>query len=149
MYIGGEEHAVLHLLYSRFITMVLKDLGILDFEEPFKRFRKHGLLIKEGAKMSKSRGNVVIPDNYIEQWGADTFRTYLMFLGPYQEGGDFRDQGLQGPYGFLTRLWDTIVPVAGARNAGHRRSRAEAARDHQEGDGRHVASSATTPRSPR
>ncbi|HET9440478.1 MAG TPA: leucine--tRNA ligase, partial [Longimicrobiales bacterium] len=111
MYIGGEEHAVLHLLYSRFITMVLKDLGWLTFEEPYKRFRKHGLLIKEGSKMSKSRGNVVVPDKYIQSWGADTFRTYLMFLGPYQEGGDFRDQGLQGPYGFLSRLWDTIVPV--------------------------------------
>jgi leucyl-tRNA synthetase len=61
--------------------------------------------------MSKSRGNVVVPDKYIQQWGADTFRTYLMFLGPYQEGGDFRDQGLQGPHGFLSRLWDTIVPV--------------------------------------
>ncbi|MFS8638521.1 MAG: leucine--tRNA ligase, partial [Gemmatimonadota bacterium] len=90
MYIGGEEHAVLHLLYSRFITMVLHDLGHIDFEEPFVRFRKHGLIIKEGAKMSKSRGNVVIPDEYIEKYGADTFRTYLMFLGPYQEGGDFR-----------------------------------------------------------
>jgi leucyl-tRNA synthetase len=112
MYIGGEEHAVLHLLYSRFITMVLKDLGHLSFEEPYRRFRKHGLLIKEGSKMSKSRGNVVVPDKYIQEWGADTFRTYLMFLGPYQEGGDFRDQGLQGPFGFLNRLWDTIVPVA-------------------------------------
>ncbi|HEY0304469.1 MAG TPA: leucine--tRNA ligase, partial [Longimicrobiales bacterium] len=111
MYIGGEEHAVLHLLYSRFVTMVLKDLGLLSFEEPYQRFRKHGLLIKEGSKMSKSRGNVVVPDTYIQQWGADTFRTYLMFLGPYQEGGDFRDQGLQGPYGFLSRLWDTIMPV--------------------------------------
>lgn len=110
-YIGGEEHAVLHLLYSRFITMVLKDLGHIDFEEPFKRFRKHGLIIKEGAKMSKSRGNVVVPDDYIEQYGADAFRTYLMFLGPYQEGGDFRDKGLQGPWGFLKRLWDTVVPV--------------------------------------
>jgi leucyl-tRNA synthetase len=111
MYIGGEEHAVLHLLYSRFVTMVLKDLGWLSFEEPYQRFRKHGLLIKEGSKMSKSRGNVVVPDTYIQQWGADTFRTYLMFLGPYQEGGDFRDQGLQGPFGFLSRLWDTITPV--------------------------------------
>src|SRR5690606_2376382 len=62
-------------------------------------------------KMSKSRGNVVIPDEYIEKYGADTFRTYLMFLGPYQEGGDFRDLGLQGPYNFLKRLWDTVVPV--------------------------------------
>jgi leucyl-tRNA synthetase len=111
MYIGGNEHAVLHLLYARFITMVLKDLGHIDFEEPFRQFRAHGLLIKEGSKMSKSRGNVVIPDRYLDEWGADTFRTYLMFLGPYQEGGDFRDQGLQGPFGFLSRLWDTVVPV--------------------------------------
>jgi leucyl-tRNA synthetase len=111
MYIGGEEHAVLHLLYARFITMVLHDLGHVPFEEPFRQFRKHGLLIKEGSKMSKSRGNVVIPDRYLDEWGADTFRTYLMFLGPYQEGGDFRDQGLQGPFGFLSRLWDTVVPV--------------------------------------
>ena len=109
MYIGGEEHSVLHLLYSRFITMVLHDQGLLDFEEPYDRFRKHGLIVKEGSKMSKSRGNVVVPDEYIEEWGADTFRTYLMFLGPYQEGGDFRDQGLSGPGGFYSRLWDTIV----------------------------------------
>ena len=109
MYIGGEEHAVLHLLYSRFITMVLHDMGLLDFEEPYERFRKHGLIVKEGAKMSKSRGNVVVPDEYIEEWGADAFRTYLMFLGPYQEGGDFRDQGLSGPGGFYSRLWDTVV----------------------------------------
>lgn len=117
MYIGGEEHAVLHLLYSRFLTMVLHDQGMVPFEEPFARFRKHGLLIKEGAKMSKSRGNVVVPDQYIQEWGADAFRTYLMFLGPYQEGGDFRDLGLQGPYGFLSRLWDTIVPVSALGDA--------------------------------
>jgi leucyl-tRNA synthetase len=109
MYIGGEEHSVLHLLYARFITMALHDLGHIGFEEPFERFRKHGLIIKDGAKMSKSRGNVVVPDDYIEEWGADAFRTYLMFLGPYQEGGDFRDQGMSGPYGFINRLWDTIV----------------------------------------
>ncbi|MBI4409689.1 MAG: leucine--tRNA ligase [Gemmatimonadetes bacterium] len=109
MYIGGEEHAVLHLMYSRFITMALHDLGWLDFEEPYEKFRKHGLIIREGAKMSKSRGNVVIPDEYIEQYGADTFRTYLMFLGPYQEGGDFRELGIQGPYGFLRRVWDTVA----------------------------------------
>jgi leucyl-tRNA synthetase len=109
MYIGGEEHSVLHLLYARFITMALHDLGHIRFEEPFERFRKHGLIIKDGAKMSKSRGNVVVPDEYIEEWGADAFRAYLMFLGPYQEGGDFRDQGLSGPYGFFSRLWDTVV----------------------------------------
>jgi leucyl-tRNA synthetase len=89
--------------------MVLKDLGHIDFEEPFRRFRAHGLIIKDGAKMSKSRGNVVVPDAYIEKYGADTFRTYLMFLGPYQEGGDFRDAGITGPFSFLNRLWDTAL----------------------------------------
>jgi leucyl-tRNA synthetase len=108
-YIGGNEHAVLHLLYSRFITMALHDLGHLDFEEPFTRFRAHGLIIREGAKMSKSKGNVVIPDPVIEKYGADTFRLYLMFLGPFEEGGDYRDAGIQGPFGFLKRLWDTAA----------------------------------------
>jgi leucyl-tRNA synthetase len=108
-YIGGEEHAVLHLLYARFITMALKDMGHLDFEEPFTKFRKHGLIIREGAKMSKSKGNVIVPDPIIEEFGADTFRLYLMFLGPFSEGGDYRDEGIQGPYGFLHRLFDTVV----------------------------------------
>ena len=108
-YIGGEEHAVLHLLYARFITMALKDMGHLDFEEPFTKFRKHGLIIREGAKMSKSKGNVIVPDPIIEEFGADTFRLYLMFLGPFAEGGDYRDEGIQGPYGFLHRFFDTVV----------------------------------------
>ncbi|HYJ81044.1 MAG TPA: class I tRNA ligase family protein, partial [Longimicrobiaceae bacterium] len=108
-YIGGNEHAVLHLLYSRFVTMALKDMGLVDFAEPFTRFRAHGLIVKDGAKMSKSKGNVVVPDQYIAQWGADTIRTYLMFLGPYEEGGDFRDSAISGPYHFLSRLWDTAL----------------------------------------
>ncbi|HEY9230306.1 MAG TPA: leucine--tRNA ligase, partial [Gemmatimonadaceae bacterium] len=108
-YIGGNEHAVLHLLYSRFVTMVLHDAGRIPFEEPYKKFRAHGMIIREGAKMSKSRGNVVNPDEYIEKWGADTFRTYLMFLGPYEEGGDFRDQSIAGVRRFLDRLWASAV----------------------------------------
>ncbi len=107
-YIGGNEHAVLHLLYARFVTMVLHDGGFLEFEEPFTRFRAHGMIIREGAKMSKSKGNVINPDRYIEQWGADTFRTYLMFLGPYGEGGDFRDQGISGVRRFLDRIWASV-----------------------------------------
>jgi len=117
-YIGGEEHAVLHLLYSRFITMVLHDLGKLPFEEPYQRFRKHGLLIREGSKMSKSRGNVVIPDDYIERFGADTFRTYLMFLGPYDEGGDFRDRGIMGPQRFLTKVYDASMDAVASGSGG-------------------------------
>jgi leucyl-tRNA synthetase len=108
-YIGGNEHAVLHLLYSRFVTMVLHDAGHLGFEEPFTKFRAHGMIIRDGAKMSKSRGNVVNPDEYIERWGADTFRMYLMFLGPYEEGGDFRDQSIAGVRRFLDRLWSSVV----------------------------------------
>ena len=104
-YIGGNEHAVLHLLYSRFITMVLKDFGHVEFEEPFPKLRAHGLIVKDGSKMSKSRGNVVVPDAYIQQWGADTFRMYLMFLGPFQEGGDFRDTGITGIRRFLEKVW--------------------------------------------
>jgi leucyl-tRNA synthetase len=114
-YIGGNEHAVLHLLYSRFVTMVLHDAGHLEFDEPFTKFRAHGMIIREGAKMSKSRGNVVNPDEYIERWGADAFRTYLMFLGPYEEGGDFRDQSIAGVRRFLDRLWASTL---GARRDG-------------------------------
>ena len=107
-YIGGNEHAVLHLLYARFITMVLHELGHVHFDEPYRKFRAHGLIVKDGAKMSKSRGNVVIPDEYINSWGADTFRMYLMFLGPFQEGGDFRDEGISGPRRFLDKVWALV-----------------------------------------
>ncbi len=107
-YIGGNEHAVLHLMYARFITMALHDLGHLDFAEPFSRFRAHGTIVKDGAKMSKSRGNVIVPDDYIAQWGADTFRMYLMFLGPYLEGGDFRDEGIAGIRRYLDKVWSLI-----------------------------------------
>jgi leucyl-tRNA synthetase len=138
-YIGGNEHAVLHLLYSRFVTMVLQDAGHVDFEEPYKRFRAHGMIIREGAKMSKSRGNVVNPDEYVERWGADTFRTYLMFLGPYEEGGDFRDQSIAG-----VRRFPRAVVVVGHRRSSARRRRVRPARrrgdaetppDDQEGVG--------------
>ena len=105
MYIGGAEHAVLHLLYVRFLAMAFHDWGLVDFEEPFKKFRAHGLLIKDGAKMSKSRGNVVNPDEYVKAYGADALRMYLMFLGPFERGGDFRDTGIRGITRFLERTW--------------------------------------------
>lgn len=107
-YIGGAEHSVLHLLYSRFVTMVLKDIGLIEFEEPFTRFFAHGLIIKDGAKMSKSKGNVVIPDEYIAKYGADTLRLYLMFLGPFSDGGDFRDSGIEGMNRFVKRVWKLL-----------------------------------------
>jgi leucyl-tRNA synthetase len=109
MYIGGAEHSVLHLLYSRFICFVLKDLGFIHFEEPFKKFRAHGLLISQGAKMSKSRGNVINPDEYLKKYGADTLRMYLMFLGPFEQGGDFRDEGIIGIWRFLKRVWALVA----------------------------------------
>lgn len=108
-YIGGNEHAVLHLMYARFMTMVLHDMGHLHFEEPFVKFRAHGHIIRDGAKMSKTKGNIVNPDQYFEHWGADAFRMYLMFLGPFQEGGDFRDAGISGVRSFLNRLWLAVT----------------------------------------
>ena len=105
MYIGGNEHAVRHLLYSRFVMRALHDLGKVSVPEPFERFRAHGMIIMDGAKMSKSRGNVVNPDEYIERYGADTFRLFMMSLGPYTEGGDFRDEAIAGVPRFLKRVW--------------------------------------------
>ncbi len=96
MYIGGNEHACLHLMYTRFLIMVLHDAGLIDFDEPFKKFRAHALLTKDGAKMSKSKGNVVNPDEFLESVGADTLRLYLMFCGPFQQGADWQDQGIHG-----------------------------------------------------
>ncbi|HEU5103678.1 MAG TPA: class I tRNA ligase family protein [Roseiflexaceae bacterium] len=117
MYIGGREHAVLHLMYTRFIAMALHDLGHLPFEEPFKRFRAHGTITKDGAKISKSRGNVINPDEYIAEWGADTVRTYLMFMGPYTQGGDFSDRGISGIQRFLNRVWNLVIKHVGRIDA--------------------------------
>lgn len=109
MYIGGAEHSVLHLMYARFITMALHDLGHLDFEEPFTRFRAHGIINKDGEKIAKSRGNVINPDEYIERYGADVFRVYLMFMGSYEGGGDFSDRGMGGVVRFLDRVWRLVA----------------------------------------
>lgn len=112
-YIGGAEHSVLHLLYARFISMVLYDLKLTNFEEPFASFFAHGLIIKDGAKMSKSKGNVVVPDDYIAKYGADTLRAYLMFLGPFSDGGDFRDSGIEGMNRFMRRVWRLLAENVG------------------------------------
>jgi leucyl-tRNA synthetase len=116
MYVAGAEHAVLHLLYARYLTMALHDMGLLEFEEPFVRLRAHGLLIKEGAKMSKSRGNVVVPDAYIGAFGADVLRTYLMFIGPFDHGGNFHDSDLKGVVRFLRRVWSLTHRAAASRS---------------------------------
>ena len=108
-YIGGNEHAVLHLMYARFLTMALADLKVLEFDEPFETFRTHGLLIRDGRKMSKSRGNVITPDEIIDKFGADTMRLYLLFLGPYEQGADYQSLGIQGPQSFLNRLWQSVL----------------------------------------
>ena len=113
-YIGGKEHTVLHLLYSRFITMVLNDLGYIDFEEPYKRFFGHGLITKDGAKMSKSKGNVINPDEMLEKYGADTVRLYLRFLGDFSQGGDWQDNGAEGMARFVNRLWETFHNLRGS-----------------------------------
>jgi leucyl-tRNA synthetase len=108
MYAGGREHATRHHLYARFITRAMYDLGHLPFAEPFARLRLHGLITKDGAKMSKSRGNVVNPDDYIDRYGADGLRAYLLFCGPWEEGGDFNDSSLNGIARFNDRLWNLI-----------------------------------------
>jgi len=105
MYTGGAEHSVLHLMYSRFVCLALHDWGYLDFAEPFTKFYAHGLVIKDGAKMSKSKGNIVIPDEYIKLYSADALRLYLMFMGPFDQGGDFRDTGMEGMARWVGRIW--------------------------------------------
>ena len=109
MYMGGREHICMHHLYARFVTMALYDMGYVPFEEPFGRLRLHGMIIKDGAKMSKSRGNVVNPDEYIDRYGGDVIRMYLLFLGPYEEGGDFNDRAIAGISRFLTRVYETVT----------------------------------------
>jgi leucyl-tRNA synthetase len=118
MYIGGIEHSTMHHLYARFIWKALYDLGYIPQEmgeEPFSKLRLHGLIVKDGAKMSKSRGNVVNPDEYVDQWGADVMRTYMLFMGPYEEGSDFRDAGIVGVSRFFNRLWNWVNEAARQR----------------------------------
>ena len=105
-YTGGAEHAVMHLLYARFFTKALRDLGLIDFDEPFIRLFNQGHIIADRQKMSKSRGNVVAPDEYVRELGADVVRCYLMFLGPWDQGGEWSDSGINGMARWLNRVWD-------------------------------------------
>jgi leucyl-tRNA synthetase len=104
-YIGGVEHAILHLMYARFFTKALADLGHLSVQEPFANLFTQGMITRDGAKMSKSKGNTVSPADYVERYGADTARTYVCFMGPPERGGDWSDEGLEGINRFLSRLW--------------------------------------------
>jgi leucyl-tRNA synthetase len=104
-YIGGIEHAVLHLLYARFYTKVLRDLGLVKVDEPFNALLSQGMVVKDGAKMSKSKGNVVSDDVIRDKYGADTGRLFELFAGPPEKDLEWSDQGVEGAYRFLTRLW--------------------------------------------
>ena len=110
-YVGGAEHAVMHLMYARFFTKVLFDLKLIDFDEPFTKLIHQGVITNQGAKMSKSRGNVINPDTYIQEYGSDVFRMYMMFMGSYTDGGDWSDEGIQGMHRFLNRVWRLVEQI--------------------------------------
>ena len=112
-YIGGVEHAILHLMYARFFTKALADLGHLSVQEPFANLFTQGMITRDGAKMSKSKGNTVSPAEYVERYGADTARTYVCFMGPPERGGDWSDEGVEGVNRFLSRLWRLCEEVEG------------------------------------
>src|SRR3954452_13233243 len=111
-YIGGVEHAILHLMYARFFTKALADLGHLGFQEPFEALFTQGMVTKDGAKMSKSRGNVVSPASIVERLGADTARAYILFVGPPDQDADWSDEGVEGVHRFLSRLWRLAAETA-------------------------------------
>jgi len=110
-YIGGVEHAILHLMYARFFCKALADIGLLDMREPFARLFTQGMVTRDGAKMSKSRGNVISPRDYVERYGADTARCYILFVGPPDQDADWSDEGVGGVHRFLARLWRLAVEV--------------------------------------
>ena len=117
-YIGGIEHAILHLLYSRFFTKVLKDAGLVNFNEPFKNLLTQGMVIKDGSKMSKSKGNVVSPEEIISKYGADTARLFILFAAPPERDLEWSDQGVEGSYRFLNRVWRIVTNFATQVEAG-------------------------------
>jgi leucyl-tRNA synthetase len=132
-YAGGPEHVQRHHLYARFVTMALHDLGHVPFEEPFPRIRLGGVIVRDGAKMSKSRGNVVTPDDYIATYGADVLRCALLFAAPWDQGGDFSDDGIAGVERFLARAWRVVTgpdgPVPAEFPSGSPAAPTPAARD--------------------
>ncbi len=111
-YIGGVEHAILHLLYARFFTKVMEEMGLLGFREPFARLFNQGMIHKDGAKMSKSKGNIVEPLDFVDRYGADAVRTFTLFLGPADQDMEWHDQGVEGVWRFLNRLWRIVLEQA-------------------------------------
>jgi len=109
LYTGGAEHATMHLLYARFFVKAMRDMGIVKFGEPFTRLFNQGIIGSQGEKMSKSKGNVVTPDDYVAQMGADAVRAYLMFVGPWEQGGDWNDNGIVGMSRWLNRVWSLVT----------------------------------------
>src|SRR5262249_31832464 len=107
-YIGGIRHAILHLMYARFFTKALYDMELLGFEEPFARLFNQGMIYRFGAKMSKSKGNVVAPDELVDRYGADALRLYILFMGPADQDKEWQDTGVEGMWRFLTRLWRVV-----------------------------------------
>ncbi len=137
-YTGGIEHATMHLLYTRFFTKVMRDMGLVDFDEPMLRLFCQGMILGEdNEKMSKSRGNVVNPDDFVSTLGADSVRAFLMFIGPWELGGSWSSTGIEGIYRFLNRVWTVVTETQGARPgeptaseiAGLRRATHQAIRD--------------------
>jgi len=109
LYTGGAEHAVMHLLYARFFIKALRDMGLVEFDEPFTRLFNQGVIIAEKQKMSKSRGNVITPDEYVSELGADAVRAYLMFVAPWEQGGEWDDSGISGISRWLNRVWNLVL----------------------------------------
>ena len=116
-YIGGIEHAILHLLYARFFTKIIRDVGLISLDEPFKNLLTQGMVIKDGAKMSKSLGNVVDPDDMIKKYGADTIRVFMLFAAPVSRDLEWSDEGIEGGFRFLGRVWRLIQDKAKQVNA--------------------------------
>jgi leucyl-tRNA synthetase len=130
-YIGGIEHAILHLMYARFFTKALYDLGYLGFREPFARLFNQGMIYRFGAKMSKSKGNVVAPDELLDRFGADALRLYILFMGPAEQDKEWQETGVEGMSRFLQRLWRVVHEELGREPTGIERDTPLARKAHE------------------
>jgi leucyl-tRNA synthetase len=131
IYTGGAEHAVMHLFYARFFIKAIRDMGLINFDEPFTKLFNQGTIIADHQKMSKSRGNVVNPDNYVSELGADVVRAYLMFCGPWELGGDWNDSGIAGTSRWMNRIWNLILEPYESRNENREAQRELLRNTHQ------------------